>query len=67
MKELDKIVSKHLGKAGDGTIVAPYITPDKADPGLLVPVPRVLNRTEYQIDEDDLPFVGYDAWNCLLA
>ena len=64
MKELDKIVSKHLGKAGDGTIVAPYITPDKADPGLLVPVPRVLNRTEYQIDEDDLPFVGYDAWNC---
>jgi 7-cyano-7-deazaguanine reductase len=64
MKELDKIVSKHLGKAGDGTVVKPYVTPEKADKSLLVPVPRVLNRTEYNIDEDDLPFVGYDTWNC---
>ena len=64
MKELDKIVSKHLGKAGDGSIVKPYVTPDRADKSLLVPVPRVLNRTEYKIDDDDLPFVGYDSWNC---
>ena len=64
MKELDKIVSKHLGKAGDGSIVNPYVTPDRADKSLLVPVPRVLNRTEYKIDDDDLPFVGYDSWNC---
>ena len=45
MKELDRIVSKHLGKAGDGSIVKPYVTPDRADKSLLVPVPRVLNRT----------------------
>ena len=64
MKKLDKIVSKHLGKAGDGSVVKPYVTPDKADRSLLVPVPRVLNREEYNIDEDDLQFVGYDSWNC---
>lgn len=64
MNELDKIASKHLGKAGDGTVVKPYVTPDKADKSLLVAVPRVLNRTDYNIDEDNLPFVGFDAWNC---
>jgi 7-cyano-7-deazaguanine reductase len=64
MKKLDKIVSKHLGKAGDGSVVKPYVTPDKADKSLLVPVPRVLNREEYDINEDDLPFVGFDTWNC---
>ena len=63
-EKLDKIVSQHLGKAGDGTVVKPYVTPDKVDPSLLVPVPRVLNRDIYNIDEDNLPFVGYDTWNC---
>ena len=42
--KLNEIVSEHLGKAGDGSIVKPYVTPDKVDPSLLVPVPRVLNR-----------------------
>jgi 7-cyano-7-deazaguanine reductase len=64
MKELDKIVSKHLGKAGDGSIVKPYVTPTKIQTDLLVPVPRILNRTEYEIDENRLPFVGFDVWNC---
>jgi len=61
--ELNKLVGVHLGKAGDGTAVKPYVTPDTVDPTLLVPVPRVLNRTAYNIDEDKLPFVGTDAWN----
>lgn len=61
--ELNKLVGVHLGKAGDGTAVKPYVTPDMVDSTLLVSVPRVLNRTAYNIDEDNLPFVGTDAWN----
>jgi len=62
-EELNKLVSVHLGKAGDGTVVKPYVTPDDVDPALLVAVPRYLNRTQYDIQEVDLPFVGADAWN----
>lgn len=62
-KQLNELVSVHLGKAGDGTVVKPYVTPDEVDPGLLVSVPRHLNRTGYGIQDDDLPFVGMDAWN----
>jgi 7-cyano-7-deazaguanine reductase len=58
------IASTHLGKAGDGSVVKPYITPDSVDPSLLVGVPRVLNRTAYDIADDDLPFDGVDTWNC---
>lgn len=60
---LNSIVSKHLGKAGDGTVVKPYVTPNVHDRSLLVPVPRKLNRTQYGIDENNLPFVGADLWN----
>lgn len=62
-EQLNKLVSVHLGKAGDGTVVKPYVTPDEVDPSLLVAVPRSLNRTGYDIHDDDLPFVGMDAWN----
>ena len=62
-EELNKLVSVHLGKAGDGTVVKPYVTPDDVDPSLLVAVPRSLNRVGYGIQEDDLPFAGIDAWN----
>lgn len=62
-KQLNELVSVHLGKAGDGTVVKPYVTPDEVDPGLLVSVPRHLNRTGYGIDDNDLPFCGVDAWN----
>jgi 7-cyano-7-deazaguanine reductase len=62
-EELNKLVGVHLGKAGDGTAVKPYITPDEVDPSLLVAVPRHLNRTQYGIEENALPFVGADAWN----
>jgi len=62
-KQLNKLVSVHLGKAGDGTVVKPYVTPDEVDPTLLVSVPRHLNRTGYGIHDDNLPFTGMDAWN----
>lgn len=62
-KQLNELVSVHLGKAGDGTVVKPYVTPDEVDPSLLVAVPRKLNRTQYEIDEENLPFTGMDAWN----
>ena len=61
--ELNRLVGVHLGKAGDGTAVKPYVTPDTVDSTLLVSVPRILNRTAYEIDESNLSFVGVDAWN----
>lgn len=64
MSEIENIASVHLGKAGDGSVVKPYVTPDSVDPSLLVGVPRVLNRTAYEIDEENLPFEGRDTWNC---
>lgn len=64
MSEIEKIASVHLGKAGDGSVVKPYVTPDTIDPSLLVPIPRRLNREQYQINDSDLPFVGFDTWNC---
>ena len=64
MSKIEDIASVHLGKAGDGSVVKPYVTPDEVDPSLLVGVPRVLNRTAYEIDEEDLPFEGSDTWNC---
>jgi len=62
-EELNRLVGVHLGKAGNGTAVKPYVTPDTVDATLLVSVPRILNRTAYEIDESNLPFVGVDAWN----
>ena len=64
MSSIEDIASVHLGKAGDGSIVKPYVTPDFVDPSLLVAVPRKLNRTQYNINDNDLPFVGHDVWNC---
>jgi 7-cyano-7-deazaguanine reductase len=64
MNTIEEIASVHLGKAGDGSVVKPYVTPDDVDPSLLVRVPRQLNRTHYEIEEKNLPFVGGDVWNC---
>ena len=64
MVKIEDIASVHLGKAGDGSVVKPYVTPDNIDASLLVGIPRHLNRTVYNIDDNDLPFVGYDTWNC---
>jgi 7-cyano-7-deazaguanine reductase len=62
-QDINKIAGKHLGKAGDGTAVNPYITPDSHNPELLVPVPRSINREDYDLKEGDLPFCGMDMWN----
>ena len=64
MNKIEEIASKHLGKAGDGSVVKPYVTPDNVDPDLLVGIPRELNRTAYGIDDNNLPFVGFDRWTC---
>lgn len=61
---IEEIASVHLGKAGDGSVVKPYKTPDSVDSSLLVGIPRHLNRTQYNIREGHLEFVGYDVWNC---
>jgi 7-cyano-7-deazaguanine reductase len=63
MDSIENIAGRHLGKAGDGTQVNPYVTPDAVDASLLVAIPRQLNRTQYNIAEDALPFVGFDTWH----
>tara|TARA_B100000575_G_scaffold24030_2_gene16338 strand:- start:2304 stop:3233 length:930 start_codon:yes stop_codon:yes gene_type:complete len=67
--EIEQIASKVLGKTTDGKTMMRYETPDDVDASLLVGIPRVLNRTDYDIGEDD--FCGMDTWNayefsCLL-
>lgn len=71
MDEIEKIASKVLGKTSDGKTMMRYETPDEVDASLLVGIPRHLNRTQYGIDEHNLPFEGVDTWNgyefsCLL-
>lgn len=48
-------ISKHLGQKSE--YKAEY------DNSLLVREPRAGNRTHLQLDDDNLPFVGYDTWN----
>ncbi len=51
----DRIASTHLGKRTNGSNVY--------DESLLVPVPRAENRKQYNIDGNNLPFVGWDVWH----
>lgn len=37
--------------------------PKSYSPEILVAVPRYLNRAQYNIEEDNLPFIGYDVWH----
>jgi len=56
MDKLDNSnVSKHLGKSSQYTCFY--------DPELLVREPRQSNRSHLSINDDELPFVGYDTWN----
>lgn len=48
-------ISKHLGQ------ISQY--KDQYDAGLLVREPRSSNRTHLDIQDDALPFVGFDTWN----
>lgn len=51
----EKIAATHLGKKSTGSLTY--------DPSLLVPIPRNENREQYKIDNDNLPFLGVDAWH----
>ena len=53
--EVVEIAGKHLG--------ANSAYSENYDYDLLVRIPRNLNREVYDIDETNLPFVGYDVWN----
>lgn len=53
--QTEEIASKFLGKKTAGS--ATY------DPTLLVAVPRLENRQQYNIDSNNLPFVGWDIWH----
>ena len=55
MIEINKIANKHLGKNTHYS--------NHYDPTLLVSIPRHYNRSQYNIDENNLPFIGYDVWN----
>lgn len=50
-----EIASKLLGKKVDGS--------ETYDPSILVAVPRYENREQYGIENDNLPFVGFDVWH----
>lgn len=62
MTKIEEIASVHLGKAGDGSVVKPYITPDHIDQTLLVAIPRQLNRDHYGINKETKMY-GFDTWN----
>ena len=53
--ETDKIASTHLGKKSTGS--------ELYDPSLLVAIPRIENRKQYDIKNEDLPFFGEDVWH----
>jgi 7-cyano-7-deazaguanine reductase len=50
------IEATHLGKQSN--------YPQHYDPSVLVAVPRILNREQYRISNDALPFSGVDVWHC---
>lgn len=56
-KQINDIAATLLGQAGGKGYSETY------DKSLLVRIPRSLNRETYQIDEDNLPFIGGDIWN----
>ncbi len=51
----DKIASAHLGKKSKGS--------EFYDASLLVAVPRFENRKQYGIENENLPFEGFDVWH----
>ena len=57
MKDItNSIASTHLGKKSTGSEIY--------NPDLLVAIPRNLNRIQYNLKENNLPFIGYDIWHC---
>lgn len=52
----EKVASKYLGKNINTDILY--------NPEFLVAIPRFENRKQYNIDETNLPFSGWDIWHC---
>lgn len=55
MNKTDELASTHLGKKSEGS--------NNYNPSLLVAIPRYENRKQYNIDENNLPFEGFDVWH----
>lgn len=53
--ETDKIASTHLGRKSECST--------SYEPSLLVAIPRIENRKQYNIDNNNLPFDGWDVWH----
>lgn len=53
--QTDKIASTHLGKKVSGSEIY--------DPNLIVAIPRIENRRQYNIENNNLPFKGFDIWH----
>ena len=51
----EQIASEFLGKKVSGS--------EHYDPTLLVAIPRYENREQYKIQNDNLPFEGFDVWH----
>ena len=51
----DEIASKFLGTRVSGS--------ENYDPSLLVAIPREENRRQYDLQNDNLPFCGWDVWH----
>ena len=51
----EEFASKHLGKKSE--------TRGIYNPSLLVAIPRIENRRQYNLEETNLPFVGLDIWH----
>lgn len=51
----NSIASTHLGQKS--ALI------DKYDPSLLVAIPRIENRRQYNIKNENLPFLGFDVWH----
>ena len=55
MNKTDAIASIHLGKKVSGS--------ETYDPNLIVAIPRIENRRQYNIENNNLPFKGFDIWH----
>lgn len=55
MNKTDEIASIHLGKKVSGS--------EKYNPNLIVAIPRIENRRQYNIENNNLPFKGFDIWH----
>ena len=55
MNKTDELASTHLGKKSQGS--------EKYNPSFLVAIPRCENRKQYNIDDNNLPFDGFDVWH----